>query len=80
MRALAALLLVNLFFIAATLVAAGIVLALGTVAKESAPLAESWLTWAAISLLGTGAAVGFMAFVIRLIARPRGRAPARGPA
>lgn len=80
-RVLAALLLVNLFFISATLVAAGTVLALGTLANESGPLlADSVLTWIVISVAGAAAAVGFMVFVMRLISRPRARAPARAQA
>lgn len=78
MRALAALLAVNLLFIGAALVASGTILALGRVANESPLLAnEPWI-WVLICLAGVAMAVAFLWLAMRIIGRPS-RKPAPGP-
>lgn len=69
MRALVALLAVNLLFIGAALVAAGTILALGRVANESPLLANEPLAWLLICLVGVAAAIAFLWFIVRFIGR-----------
>lgn len=79
MRALVALLAVNLLFIGAALLAAGTILALGRVANESPLLANEPWTWLLICLAGVAAAIAFLWFVVRFIGRSsRRRAPGPG--
>lgn len=80
MRTLAALVLVNLFFVAASVVAAVTVLALGTVAKESAPmLSEAPELWILIGLAGVAMSVWFCVALVRFIGRRHGRTRGRAP-
>lgn len=78
MRTLAALVLVNLLFVAANLAAAGTILALGILVADSPSLANPW-AWAAIVMTGVGAsllAVKLLLFSARALAAARGRGPA----
>lgn len=79
MRALTALLAVNLLFIGAALVAAGTILALGRVANESPLLANEPWAWVLICLAGVALSVAFLLVVTRFIGRSS-RRPGPGPA